>query len=67
MGGWRATSADCREVVLDGGHFAFLGAPAALLAEITRDLPVDAGPGAEDHSGEPMSLDTIMGRYQAGR
>jgi surfactin synthase thioesterase subunit len=44
MGGWRATSADYREVVLDGGHFAFLGAPPALLAEITRDLHADAVP-----------------------
>jgi len=38
MGGWRATSADYRYVQLDGGHFDFLGAPPALLAEITRDL-----------------------------
>jgi surfactin synthase thioesterase subunit len=45
MDGWRATAADHRQVVLDGGHFAFLGAPSALLTEIARDLPSDAGPG----------------------
>lgn len=38
MGGWRESSADCRYVLLDGGHFAFLAAPAALLAALTRDL-----------------------------
>jgi surfactin synthase thioesterase subunit len=42
MGGWQAMSADCRQVLLDGGHFAFLDAPAALLAEFERDLAVDA-------------------------
>lgn len=67
MGGWRATAADHREVVLDGGHFAFLDAPPTLLAEITRDLSVDANTEADDHSGKPVSLDTITGRYQAGR
>jgi surfactin synthase thioesterase subunit len=43
MGGWRASSANCRYVLLDGGHFEFLGAPPALLAEIARDLEADAG------------------------
>lgn len=38
MGGWRASSADCRDVLLDGGHFEFLGAPPALLAQIAKDL-----------------------------
>jgi surfactin synthase thioesterase subunit len=45
MGGWRATSANCRYVLLDGGHFEFLGAPQALLAEIARDLEADTGVG----------------------
>jgi surfactin synthase thioesterase subunit len=43
MGGWRASSADCRDVLLDGGHFDFLGAPPALLAQIARDLEAGAG------------------------
>jgi surfactin synthase thioesterase subunit len=43
MGGWQSTSADCRDVLLDGGHFDFLAAPPALLAEIARDLEADAG------------------------
>lgn len=38
MGGWQDTTADCRFVELDGGHFALLSAPAALLAEFRRDL-----------------------------
>jgi surfactin synthase thioesterase subunit len=38
MSGWRETSADCRFTLLDGDHFEFLGAPAALLAEVERDL-----------------------------
>ncbi|ASW54263.1 thioesterase [Plantactinospora sp. KBS50] len=45
MGGWRASSADCRYVVIDGGHFDFLGAPPALLAELARDLTVDVEVG----------------------
>ncbi|WP_305787973.1 thioesterase II family protein [Symbioplanes lichenis] len=42
MGGWKEMTADCRSVLLDGGHFAFLSAPGPLLAEIARDLT--AGP-----------------------
>jgi surfactin synthase thioesterase subunit len=38
MGGWQDTSADCRFVELDGGHFAMLTAPAALLAELRADF-----------------------------
>jgi surfactin synthase thioesterase subunit len=38
MGGWPDTAADCRSVELDGGHFEFLSAPEALLAEIRRDF-----------------------------
>ena len=38
MGGWQDTSADCRFVELDGGHFELLSAPAALLAEIRCDF-----------------------------
>lgn len=38
MGGWKECSADCRYTLLDGDHFAFLGAPEALLAEIARDM-----------------------------
>lgn len=38
MGGWREIAADCRYALLDGGHFEFLGAPAALLAEFELDL-----------------------------
>jgi len=43
MDGWRVSSASCRYVLLDGDHFAFLEAPAALLAEIARDLEVGVG------------------------
>ncbi|WP_206795364.1 thioesterase II family protein [Amycolatopsis sp. MtRt-6] len=42
MGGWHEVTADCRSVLLDGGHFSFLSAPEALLAEIARDLKTDA-------------------------
>ncbi|MGH3730707.1 MAG: thioesterase II family protein [Micromonosporaceae bacterium] len=45
MGGWQATSADCRDVLLDGGHFDFLAAPPALLAEVARDLEADTAAG----------------------
>jgi hypothetical protein len=38
MGGWTDTSSDCRFVELDGGHFEFLSALAALLAELRRDF-----------------------------
>ncbi|TDB87230.1 thioesterase [Actinomadura sp. KC216] len=38
MGGWNAVTADCRQVMLDGGHFAFLAAPQALLDLIAGDL-----------------------------
>ena len=39
MGGWaRTTTADIRTTVLDGGHFEFLRAPAALLAEFEHGL-----------------------------
>lgn len=44
MGGWRAWSTDCRYVLLDGGHFEFLGAPHALLSEIARDLGTSEKP-----------------------
>jgi surfactin synthase thioesterase subunit len=40
MDGWKETSTDCRYTLLDGGHFEFLGAPAALLAEFEHDLLV---------------------------
>lgn len=43
MGGWRETSVDCRFALLDGDHFEFLGAPAALLEEFERDLADGAG------------------------
>lgn len=42
MDGWRDLSADCRFALLDGGHYDFLAAPPALLAEIERDLSADA-------------------------
>ncbi len=38
MSGWRDTTADCRQVTLDGGHHTFLEGPATLLAEFERDL-----------------------------
>ncbi|MER7186270.1 amino acid adenylation domain-containing protein [Streptomyces hyaluromycini] len=38
MGGWREIAADCREVLLDGGHYTFLGAPPQLLAEFERGM-----------------------------
>jgi surfactin synthase thioesterase subunit len=38
MRGWREWSADCRYVLLDGEHYAFLNGPDTLLAEIQRDL-----------------------------
>jgi hypothetical protein len=38
MTGWEKVTGDCRDVLLDGGHHAFLQAPAALLAEFERDL-----------------------------
>jgi surfactin synthase thioesterase subunit len=38
MGGWPATTEDCRYTLLEGGHFAFLDAPATLLAEFEHDL-----------------------------
>ncbi|MEV7275422.1 thioesterase domain-containing protein [Streptomyces sp. NPDC093111] len=38
MGGWPDTTADHRFVELPGGHFEFLSAPEALLAEIRRDF-----------------------------
>lgn len=41
MGGWPLLSADCRDVLLDGDHFAFLSAPVALLSEFERDLSMD--------------------------
>lgn len=41
MGGWRDTAADCRYTLLDGGHFEFLSAPSALLAEFEHDLRAD--------------------------
>jgi surfactin synthase thioesterase subunit len=34
MGGWQDITADCRSIELRGGHFEFLSAPPALLAEI---------------------------------
>jgi surfactin synthase thioesterase subunit len=43
MDGWRQTSDDCRHVLLDGSHFTFLDAPAALLNELARGLGVDTG------------------------
>ncbi|TLP50897.1 thioesterase II family protein [Microbispora triticiradicis] len=43
MGGWEAMTADCRSMLLDGGHFSFLAAPPALLAQIARDLTGGAG------------------------
>ena len=53
MGGWPETSADCRSVELEGGHFEFLSAPEALLAEIRRDFgAVAETPAAQ---GEPVS------------
>ncbi|MEU4890921.1 thioesterase domain-containing protein [Streptomyces sp. NPDC044780] len=42
MGGWKETAEDCRYTLLEGGHFEFLGAPAALLAEFERDLTASA-------------------------
>jgi surfactin synthase thioesterase subunit len=38
MRGWRDLSASCRFALLDGKHYDFLAAPAALLAEIERDF-----------------------------
>jgi surfactin synthase thioesterase subunit len=38
MGGWSDLNEDCRYVLLDGGHYGFLEAPPALLAEFERDL-----------------------------
>jgi surfactin synthase thioesterase subunit len=59
MDGWRASAADCRYVLLDGGHFAFLAAPPALLAEIARDLDastdVARGQDGGTGGGEPSA------------
>lgn len=38
MGGWRDLAGDCRYTLLPGGHYTFLDAPAALLAELARGL-----------------------------
>lgn len=38
MGGWHAVTEDCRLVLLEGEHFDFLTAPAALRDLIARDL-----------------------------
>lgn len=43
MDGWSELTSDCRYVLLEGGHYAFLEAPAALLAEFERDLTNGAG------------------------
>ncbi|PRY44808.1 thioesterase II family protein [Umezawaea tangerina] len=51
MGGWQDTSADCRSVELEGGHFEFLSAPEALLAEIRRDFGEWAEEPAEPGQG----------------
>ncbi|GGT44129.1 thioesterase domain-containing protein [Streptomyces atratus] len=53
MGGWQNTSADCRFVELSGGHFEFLSAPEALLAEFRRDFGEAAEVPAEQ--GESIS------------
>lgn len=44
MGGWQKSSDDCRYALLDGDHFAFLSAPAALQAELVADLIPTAAP-----------------------
>lgn len=36
MHGWRQWTEDCREVTLEGGHYAFLEAPSDLLSELAR-------------------------------
>lgn len=46
MGGWKDNAADSRFVELPGGHFEFLSAPEALLAEIRRDFGDVAEPPA---------------------
>ncbi|MFE4588982.1 thioesterase II family protein [Streptomyces laurentii] len=38
MGGWAEISADFRSVLLEGGHYDFLGAPQGLLTAIRDDL-----------------------------
>jgi surfactin synthase thioesterase subunit len=43
MSGWRDLSDDYRQVLLTGGHYDFLSAPPALLAEFERDLAVTGG------------------------
>jgi surfactin synthase thioesterase subunit len=53
MGGWTETSVDCRHVELEGGHFEFLSAPAALRAEIRRDFGEAAEVPAEQE--DPVS------------
>lgn len=52
MGGWQDTSADCRFVELEGGHFEFLSAPDALLAEIRREF----GEVAEGLTGQGVAV-----------
>ncbi|MEU5910570.1 hypothetical protein [Micromonospora sp. NPDC047527] len=38
MAGWKDVADDYRLVLIDGGHHAFLEAPADLLVEFERDL-----------------------------
>jgi surfactin synthase thioesterase subunit len=51
MGGWRDLTADCRYALLEGRHYDFLAAPAALLSEFERDLGERVT--AADHVGAP--------------
>jgi surfactin synthase thioesterase subunit len=41
MGGWSEVTTECRFVLLDGGHYEFLYAPPALMAEFERGLASD--------------------------
>ncbi|MFF0745353.1 thioesterase II family protein [Streptomyces sp. NPDC004111] len=43
MGGWKAWSRDCRQVLLEGEHYDFLHAPRALLDLFSAGLSPSAG------------------------
>jgi surfactin synthase thioesterase subunit len=38
LSGWRDVAGDCRQVLLDGGHYEFLKAPQPLLAEFEHGI-----------------------------
>jgi surfactin synthase thioesterase subunit len=54
MGGWRHYAAEVRYTLLDGVHYSFLEGPAALQAEIARDMELAVSrPPAATEPGVP--------------